>query len=180
MNNLKVKELLSLLKTDYVEIADVNNPYQSVEYLRKDELDINPELLEAPVSAIEPLGTLKKKLFDASANDSDYVASIKILYGNKVAEDSFLEGDYEESYTKESVNESPFGNFGPMPNFTNLSGMGLPDMEKMTEIINSEEFQNFIDSGILDSLLPPELMNLRQNIDLSELFKTDDEDDPEE
>lgn len=181
---MKVKELLDLLKTNYLVIADKDNEYQ-VNYVTK--YDLTPEILSSSVASIEPVTFLRKQLFDGNAEEGDYVSAIKFLYDLSDRDEKIEEEAYsrQTSQKKEEQSAPNFG-FGGIPPFfagSDIFGslltpdvidqitsselfQSLMDPENIQEIINSDDFKNFVNNADLSQFTPnfDFLQNLKDTI----------------
>lgn len=160
---MKTKDLLKLLKTNYLVVSDEANEY-NVNYLKKDE--VGPEILEAEVASIEPVTFLRKQLFVDNAEEGDYVGAIKFLYRLSDS-DSVRPEPEKESYQQnqqEQKRSNPFPGFGSIPPlFSGADLFGnlltpevieqitksdlfqtMMDPENIKEIINSDDFKDFM------------------------------------
>lgn len=197
---MKVKELIDLLKTNYLVVADKDNEYQ-VNYVSKYEL--TPDILSASVTSIEPITFLRKQLFDSNAEEGDYVSAIKFLYDYSNRDETIEQEEYEkQSRRKEEKN--PFSNFdfGNTPPFfagSDLFGslltpevieqitnselfQSLMDPENIEEIINSDDFKDFVKNADLSQFTPnfDFLNDLKNSIGNRSRDMYDDDDDYEE
>lgn len=169
---MKVKDLLSLLRTDYVELSNSNDKY-AIEYTKKGNIPQN--IMEAQIVDIIPITGLRKQLFDASAPEGDYVAALKLVYNDDVvleAEEVNSSQDYtykeEEPQNKRpNFNIPPFGSsiFGGSDLFDKLM---TPEL--LEQLTGSEFFQNMMSPENLTEILnSDEFKDFMKNVDLSQL-----------
>lgn len=143
---MKIRNLLDLLRTNYIELSNIENKYH-IQYLTKNE--IPEDVLEASVVDIIPIPGLRKQLFESDASEGDYVAAIKLVY-----DESILEPEVEEvkQTNEEPKAERKAPNFG-MPNF-GFDFLGNPEL--IDKILTPELINSLTDSEFFQDLMSPE------------------------
>lgn len=145
---MKIKDLRPYLDAQWLVITSSEHP-EEVEYIAKSELNAPYDDIE--VAAISPLPAIKKSVFTTDAEEGDYTAALRIVFGSRPPEQAYTDhsASAEESAAKsdaasethqtseedaKSDTQSQQNTGNPYANF---GAFGMPDAQTIAAMMNS-------------------------------------------
>lgn len=161
--DMNFSEIKTLIAGSYFVVADAANPVISRYYTRE---GLSPALDTCTIAGIEPIGCLKKSLFEDAAPD-EYVAAVKLVMN--LSGDA---GDYEPNRGHESKTTS--AQSGPTPS----SGIQVDEATKKAIREAMDQLPNMMPSmeemmqASAEMMKNPEIMNnVMKNFNMEDASK---------